>query len=356
MAEYTRESPDSPSSPFKKVLAMNILECAREVGLSPKRVASTNGGEYASACPACHEGVDRFRMWPDQGRYWCRQCQASGDIIQFCRDFLGLTFQEACHRSNKEPNKRIVNATIPEFLPKISTLPPVLWREKAACFVNWSYEQLLLSPAAMEGVLVRGFHESSIAKYKIGYCRNPDSGQFKDLFRNKADWGLASTPSNKLWLPHGIVIPTFRNGEVVKLKIRRSDWKPGEPHKYVVVSGSMKAPALFGDLQLHVSVVVESEFDAMLLQQEAGDVCSCIALGGLGKPDLETHHLLSGCPLVLFALDFDEPGKKAYSFWKSAYSKLRAWPVPITKSPGDALLAGVNLRQWVLDGLKHYKR
>jgi len=55
---------------------------------------------------------------------------------------------------------------------------------------------------------------------------------------------------------------------------------------------------------------------------------------------------------ILFAMDFDEAGKNAFKFWKSAYPNIKAWPVPITKGPGDALKAGVDLRQWILLGLK----
>jgi len=41
----------------------NVLDIAMEKGLAPKKVAQTNGGEYASPCPGCN-GSDRFRIWP----------------------------------------------------------------------------------------------------------------------------------------------------------------------------------------------------------------------------------------------------------------------------------------------------
>jgi hypothetical protein len=121
-----------------------------------------------------------------------------------------------------------------------------------------------------------------------------------------------------------------------------------------VISGSKIIPMVIGNLQAQPAILVESEFDAMLIHQEAGDLCACVALGGIGKPDLETHGLLNRCSLILFALDYDSAGKGAYSFWRNTYSQLRPWPIPATKSPGDAFQAGINLRQWVLDGFKHY--
>ena len=57
---------------------MDVLDLARELGLSPKRSSSTHGGEYKSKCPKCQEGRDRFCIWPNQepsGRYWCRVCE-----------------------------------------------------------------------------------------------------------------------------------------------------------------------------------------------------------------------------------------------------------------------------------------
>lgn len=59
-----------------------------------RRVASTSGGEYAGACPWCG-GKDRFRVWPEQGRWWCRQCGRKGDAIQYLRERSGLSFVEA---------------------------------------------------------------------------------------------------------------------------------------------------------------------------------------------------------------------------------------------------------------------
>lgn len=59
-----------------------------------RRVASTDGGEWAGPCPHCG-GRDRFRMWSEKGRYWCRQCNRKGDAIQYLRDFRGLSFTAA---------------------------------------------------------------------------------------------------------------------------------------------------------------------------------------------------------------------------------------------------------------------
>ena len=161
----------------------------------------------------------------------------------------------------------------------------------------------------------------------------------------------------KLWLPRGIVIPSRLQDHVVKLKIRRSDWFEGEElPKYAEVSGSMKCPAIYGNINTRIAVVVEAELDAMLIQQCAADLCCCIAIGGAGKkPDVNVDCLLRNMSSILFALDFDEAGRKAFQFWKTTYPALRPWPTPSGKSPGDALTSGVDLRKWISIGLQRSK-
>ena len=80
-------------------------------GITFKRVAATNGGEYCSPCPACG-GNDRFIVWPNKGengRYWCRQCRKKGDLIDFLRWQKGMSFKEACEAVGKTlPQRRKV--------------------------------------------------------------------------------------------------------------------------------------------------------------------------------------------------------------------------------------------------------
>ncbi|PKN88851.1 MAG: hypothetical protein CVU51_02965 [Deltaproteobacteria bacterium HGW-Deltaproteobacteria-1] len=59
-----------------------------------KKVGRTHGGECAGPCPFCG-GRDRFRVWPEQCRFWCRGCGASGDSIDFVMKLNHLSFKEA---------------------------------------------------------------------------------------------------------------------------------------------------------------------------------------------------------------------------------------------------------------------
>jgi len=101
-----------------------------------------------------------------------------------------------------------------------------------------------------------------------------------------------------------------------------------------------------------IVVIVESELDAILLNQEAGDLVTTIALGSASiKPDSETDSILSKSNSILVSLDTDKAGEKASQFWLDTYKQAKRWIVPVGKDPGDAIQLGLNLRTWILAGL-----
>ena len=159
-------------------------------------------------------------------------------------------------------------------------------------------------------------------RFRLGW--NPTN-----LFDQRERWGLALEINEngfpiRQWLPRGIVIPSFQDSHPTKIKIRRSDWVSEDAlPKYVEVSGSTQSPSVYGDL-LKPVIIVESELDAILIQQEAADLVCSVALGGVSKkPDTQLHEWLKQASLILLSLDFDDPGKKRYSFWMKLYSNLR---------------------------------
>jgi hypothetical protein len=185
--------------------------------------------------------------------------------------------------------------------------------------------------------------------FQLGW--NPES-----RWLPRTAWGLDNHSNKKLWLPKGIVIPAFDIAlkEPLKIKIRREDKQTDNLPKYVEISGSMKAPGIYGNPTDKPLLILESELDAMLVQQFAGDICCPIALGGASKrPDQFCDKLLTDAPLILFALDVDRAGAAAFRWWRKTYPGIILWPPPAGKSPGDALKVGINLRRWVLDGILH---
>lgn len=346
---------------------MNIKDLVEKTGYCPKRKASTHGGEYCSPCPFCKDGDDRFLVWPNKankngeyqgGRFTCRVCQKYGDAITFLREFHCLTYKNACARLSIEPKQR---SNIPivkrEIKPLITDDPPELWKEKGLAFVEWCHAQLMSNEAMLSFLQkTRGLSIESIKCFKIGFCP-------KDYFRERKDWGLNEqlkedgTPK-KQWLPEGIVIPTFANDQVIKIKIRRSNWKTEDRlPKYIEVSGSKSCPSVYGDTSLNAALIIESELDALLVQQEVKDIVYCIALGGSTKPiDLFTDQLIKQTSIVLFCPDFDKAGAIAWMKWKNIYPNIHRVFTPEEKSVGDAFISELNLREWIQPSLLSVKR
>ncbi len=320
-----------------------------------KRTATTNGGEFAGPCLWCG-GQDRFRVWPEQdgGRYWCRNCGKHGDTIQYLRDKRGLTFQDACRFIGRVPGPR-ASATRPvpaAWEPKEATSPAAAWQESARTFLDRAVAELW----SREGGAIRewlkrkkGLGDATIEKASLGYSA-------ADLYEARTAWGLAPALKEDgkercQWLPSGLVIPHIINGAVNRLRVRRD--KPGDGARYICISGSSPSPMTM-NLDGAATIIVESELDALLLSQEAGDLVGVVALGSAqAKPDKKTHEILKRASLILVALDADEAGAKAsWSFWPATYgAKVKRWSCIHGKDPSEAWTNGLNIRSWVMTGL-----
>ena len=144
---------------------MNVLDLAHEIGLQPKKVSATGGGEYKSSCPGCKEGEDRFCIWPNEGnggRYWCRKCGLEGDAIQFCRDFMHLSYNDACSKLKVPPKtsfrtRRYYPFKKTTFSPQASKPVSEKWQDSAREFIERSHQKLLTTPYALDLLLKRGF-------------------------------------------------------------------------------------------------------------------------------------------------------------------------------------------------------
>jgi len=195
----------------------------------------------------------------------------------------------------------------------------------------------------------KGLSDDSIRAAGLGF-------QPADLYEPRDAWGLPEALNDKgnpkkVWLPGGLVIPFLQDGKVQRLRFRRSE--PGDGERYIIVSGSSSAPMTWHKDQ-GAAVIVESELDGLLLNQEAGDLCAVVALGSAqARPDTRTDALLKSAKTILISLDSDEAGAKAaWNFWPKQYGKkVKRWPCLKGKDPAEAWKNGLNLRQWVMAGL-----
>jgi len=329
-------------------MSMSILEILQGKGFSFRKVGSS---EYAGECPFCG-GKDRFRVWPDKGefgKFWCRGCGKSGDSIEFLR-MQGMSYPEACAAIGKELNPvKSGNGWKPKFsTPKEKWLPIHIegpkdsWQKKACAFVDTAHFYLLRNSDALAWLAdARGISLETVRTVRLGWNE-------KDTWIAREAWGLPEalkedgTPK-KLWLPGGLVIPTFAGDLVARVRVRRLE---GEP-RYVVVSGSAMFPMVRGNEG--PVVIVESELDAVLIEQEMQGLVRTVALGSVTiRPDDTTAAMISKAPIVLISLDADEAGEQnSWTFWKANFPHARVWPVPVGKDPTDFFLAGGSIKAWI---------
>lgn len=339
---------------------MNVIELARQKGIDPKKVASTKGGEYASACPGCG-GRDRFRIWPAEkdgnGSWWCRQCGKGGDGIQFLIEFDGVGFKEACRQldiktksTSRRARFKAPQKKPDDWQPDEAADPADRWQERAEKFLSWCEEKLMAGEKQLRYLRRRGIKKKTAQRFRLGYNPGKDG---KDLWRPRETWGLPieyrkDGRKKNLWLPRGIVIPYLNpEDKILRLRIRRP---AGEPKYYVIPGSSMGC--MVTATAANAAAVIESELDAILIDQEARDICNPVALGNSSrKPDRRTLELLKKMAVILLALDFDRAGIKALDWWHNTFLKCKDWPVPEGGDPGEAFKKKVDIRKWIAAGL-----
>lgn len=327
---------------------MQILELI-QANEGPLKKQATNGAEYEGSCPWCG-GQERFRVWPETGRFWCRQCGKAGDEIDYLRERRGLSFKEIYQLTGRKPRpQKYSRPPEPSYTPKEAASPKEFWQVKAGNFLAIAINSLW----SKQGESVRawlktekGLSDATIKKSMLGYSP-------MDIDEPRSAWRLEPLSKDGIqmrqWIPAGLVIPLVKNNKVMRLRIRRDN--PGDRPRYIVVSGSSSAPLIIGQ-DKGAAILVESELDAWLLYETVGDLASIVALGNAqAKPDIETDKLLQDTPVILMSLDAEDAGAKAnWVFWRDNYEAKR-WPPIKGKTPGDARLNGLDLRNWVIAGI-----
>jgi DNA primase len=325
---------------------MTIFDLIGNDRIETKRVASTNGGEWCSPCPGCG-GRDRFRIWPNQkdGRWWCRQCGKYGDLPGYLMTFHGMRYPQALEYLGLK-NRQLppIQRTIPE--PSINKK----WHQQAEIFINKIVGQTLEQGSdALEYLHKRGLSNKTIQLAQLGFT-GP-----RDINLDRADWGLSKGIT---WVPKNSIAIPVRNGDfIARIKFRRLGDGIARNRRFISLTGSVgDTPLLLGDDTIYF--IVEGEFDALLLYQEAQDLgISVVGLGSASNhPSGSALGRLITAQAIFLCLDFDEPGKKACHWWRESYNRavdMYRYPPPVGKDLGESFQAGVNLHNWVRDVLNN---
>lgn len=223
------------------------------------------------------------------------------------------------------------------------TIPPKIWRDKASKLVEIARRELWADKdlAVWDWLRARGLRDDTIRIARLGWVH-------RDYYLGRKKWGLPTgrKGETKIFLPSGLLIPV---GEVVRTSIRRfSD----EGRRYHILSGSSPGPLVLGGTGKPV-VVVETDLDALLIHQEAGESVTVASMGSAGgKPDARLAAYLLVAPRILVSLDADQAGRRASRWWLDRFPQAKLWPTPWSKDPGDAFGGTPGLvRSWIQAGL-----
>ena len=241
-----------------------------------------------------------------------------------------------------------------------TTLEWYIWQSRAREFIRASVGSLWeeIGEKAREYLHRRGLRDDTIKNYSLGY-------NLEDRYEPAESWGISNSEvgrQSKIWIPRGIVIPCVERENPWYLKIRRPVSTSSSP-KYVKVKGSRKG--VFGVYSLRgadIALFTEGEFDAMLLEQEAGDMVGAATLGSaydrLERLDLSVWgpHLIR-LKYILTLYDNDVAGMrgaKALNEFSARVFDARLPEMDNVKDVTDFCLAGEDLAELVVQVIKEF--
>jgi hypothetical protein len=311
-------------------------------------------GELHGACPFCGGSEKSTRFWINKTRdkWRCRQCEKNGDAIAYLVETGRMSLMDA-YKARRGDDITFDNTPrkatpAPAYVPPPCEPPAQTWQARARAFVATCQAALWSADGAraLDWLHKRGLTDATLKAAGIGY--NPAA-----TFEAFDEWGLPPETNDKgnakrVWLPRGIVIPWLIAGNVWRVNIRRP---AGEP-KYISPAGwkngLYNADALTADKP---ALMVEGEFDALLLQQEQGDVVPVATGTNTGSRRERWIEALAVCPTVLVTFDPDKAGRQARKYWLSKLDNGRKW-MPLNGDVTDMWRAGIDLEQWGKRGLR----
>lgn len=316
-----------------------------------KRVASTDGGEFAGPCPWCG-GEDRFRVWPhrDNPGYWCRQCNRTGNAVRYVMERDNIPAREAMgklgvddHGPARKPSRP------PRPLPKTGlyrtdweATTNLAWQQAAGDFVKRAIDTLhspRMGQPGLDYLSRRGLNETTAAAYKLGY----------NLKSYEGHWGVS-----RVYFPaQTVILPWYEtsdesHGRLLKVKYRSVFGKK----QFSQATGS--ANGLYGWPKFHPRarvILVESELCALSIWQVASHLVVPLATGSVsgGRLSLWVARLARASQRIL-AFDNDDDGQRAEDWWSTSFPDAICLK-PSRHDVNDMLTAGDDIVTWLKGAL-----
>jgi DNA primase len=334
----------------------NLQELA-ERDTQLKRVAATQGGEWAGPCPFCG-GKDRFRVQPNHpkgGRWMCRGCSDGWqDVISYVMRRDNCDFKAACAILGggdlPHTSERRQAPPAPAYSP-----PELDWQESARLAVLICQENLWkpMGAQALDYLLSRGIAEPAMRKFSLGFS---PGARFERIF-----------------VPRGIVIPCIVGDEVWYLKVsylpgdlvkcggsvcmqtvraRESCSHCGQVTKYGGVKHNRTAAIYNADdlAGVETALFSEGEFNVMIAWQDLGEKIGIASIGGTARNrlDLATWGAyLINLQQIYCIYDSDKTGNEGFEGFQKMAPRAKRLQLPAgVKDLNDFYLAGGDLAGW----------
>jgi hypothetical protein len=244
------------------------------------------------------------------------------------------------------------------WTPREITYPDLIWQTKAESILFDAYKYLLSAAGRPHRAWLnaRGINNNTIKAARFGW--NTTSIHF-----DRESWGLDSDldksgKPKSVWVPAGLIIPQFKSGRPVRLRVRQEN--PVSSDRYIVVPGSAMG---FFDYDEHVkasvladmtrpAIITEAEIDGWLLHQELSDSLRVYSIGNASaRPDISAHEYIKTHPTLL-NLDNDTAGIQEIPWWTKQYRKSIPWFCEFGKDPGESFEINPDIRAWGLAGIE----
>lgn len=307
MIQERHFSPDQ----LLKARSVAKLEClaAADVQLKPVDMDDPTS-TLVGPCPFCGEGTDRFHVYPEGQRFWCRRCGERGDIVQYVMKRRGLSFVDAVNHLLGGDFGQLPQIQIqPAPAKETAVYDAELWESRLTPMVYHAVDYLgcQQSPAAIGAanwLESRGITMYDAGRFGLGY--NPEWQNIYGAFR----------------LPPGLIIPRWQPGGMALTAVnvyldRENRERYGRRR---LVKGS-QARSWFGahlvkdDTQ--TIIITEGELDCVLLNRFLSPMPQMQAItAGAVSTMPENLDLLHGRRVVL-VFDNDEAGQTAVSDWRA---------------------------------------
>lgn len=280
--------------------------------------AKRQGGRSLWCCPFHDDQNPSFVVDPEWGRWKCWPCGEHGDAADLVRKLDRSTFPEAvrrvaelCGLATWEASPRKPTVPRPAKAPprppeRPSGLPPADAQALAedAARRLWQPE----GAAALAYLHGRGLTDETIRAARLGFV---DSAR------------IPTKDGDRSYRASGVSIPWFDGDRLALVKLRQPE---GAKPRYV--EAFRDRPRIYPSPEAiqpgRPLIVVEGEFDCMLLDQQLHDVASVITLGGAAsRLDEDVRRVVKSCPSLFTAHDADAAGDKAAECWPSRAVRVR---------------------------------